>query len=67
MSDNPQKKLFEPIPIPPRRTARQVERASDDNLTPVEYELNEAIAEAEADRKNRPERANLGYSALKRR
>lgn len=60
-SDNPQKQFVEPLP-----TQRQFDRLSKDDMDAARlYDINEAIADAEAERRVGPSRANLGYAALK--
>jgi len=63
MSDNPQKQFIEPLP-----TLRQFDKAEKDDIDDAAlYDINEAIQDAEAERRTGPSRANLGYADLKKR
>lgn len=69
MSDSPQKPFIEAVK--PRMIFKpgigMVVPTADDISAAMQYELNEAIKESEAEAKERRSFANVGYSALKRR
>lgn len=70
-SDNPQQRLFEAIP-PYRPKMKFVPGQgmvvdTDDISYAMQYDLNEAIADSEAETQRRKSFANVGYSTIKRR
>ncbi len=64
MKDDPHQVLFEPI-APVRRKRADSAGQADDNTDLMEYELDQAVREAEANWRRRPERCRVGYAAIK--
>lgn len=75
MSDNPQRQFRGGAPIVRRKVRYKfapgegmVPDLGPDDIDPeLEYVLNEAIADSEAEMRQQRSFANVGYSALKRR
>lgn len=71
MSDNPQRRLFEALPAyKPKMvfvSGKGMVPDPDDITTAMQYDLNEAVADSEAETQRRKSFANVGYQNLKRR
>lgn len=71
MSDNPQQKLFEPVlrykPKVIFVPGKGMVPDPDDIPLAMQYDVNEAVLDSEAESKQKSSTANVGYSALKRR
>jgi hypothetical protein len=71
LSGNPQRRLFEPVPKykPKMKFVPGMGMVPDPDDMPLalQYDVNEAAADFEAETRQHRSSANVGYSALKRR
>lgn len=71
MSDNPQRRLFEAVPRYKPKVifvpGKGMVPDPDDIPLAMQYDVNEAVLDSEAESKQKRSSANVGYSALKRR
>lgn len=62
-SDNPQKQFIEPLPTP-----REFERLPKDDIDEEAlYDINQAVKQADAERRTKRAYANVGYAHMKKR